>query len=245
MRLMSAVVGFVLRKLGLLTALVLSLFLVLLLKEFLIPPVSEAVAARDRLPRVETERAALQEDLEQLRSKAAEAQREANASLQGRIVATRSQLEDARDKEDDLCGLVKKAIDALTSGRACETAQKAVEELDDAVTALENGLGRTEDTALTKEINDKEKELDRKKAEEEDLNQAKASPLGRVVDQWAKRWGTLVAIGLLVVFMPYALRSVSYFLLMPMVRRAHKPIHLAAGSDDGNADLRTTAASGP
>ena len=52
MRLMSAVLGFVLRKLGLLLALVLSLFLGYLLIQTLIPTLREAVADRDRLQQV-------------------------------------------------------------------------------------------------------------------------------------------------------------------------------------------------
>ena len=87
MRLMSAVLGFVLRKLGLLVALVLSLFLGYLLIHALVPTLREAVAERDRLQQVTEERAALEEDLEQLRSTAAESQSEAIASLEGKIDA--------------------------------------------------------------------------------------------------------------------------------------------------------------
>lgn len=242
MRLMSAVLGFVLRKLGLLAALVLSLFLVLLLTQYFIPTVSDAVAKRDQLPQVTRERETLEEDLEQLTSKAAEAQSKTNASLQGEISRKKSKLADARKKQDDFCGIVKKAIDVLTPGNACKTAQRVVKELDEAVKTLERGLGQTEDTVVKREINNKEKELGRKKAEEKDLKKSQASVLGRVVDQWAQSWKQLAAIAVLALVMPAALRIVSYFLLMPMVSRAHKPIHLAAGSENTTADLRTTAA---
>ena len=46
----------------------------------------------------------------------------------------------------------------------------------------------------------------------------------------------------LLVLAPGMLRIVSYFVLMPLVTRAHRPIHLAAGSEDATASLRTTAA---
>jgi hypothetical protein len=228
--------------LGLLAALVLCLFLVLLLTRYFIPTVSEAVAKRDQLPQVARELETLEEDLEQLRSKAAEAQSRTNASLQGEISRKRSDLADARKKEDDVCGIVKKAIDVLTPGNACKTAQKVVKELDEAVKTLERGLGQTEDVFVKIEIANKEKELGRKKAEEEDLQKSQATVLGRVLDQWAQTWKWLVAFALLVIFTPYALRTVSYFLLMPMVSRVHKPIHLAAGREHATADLRTAAA---
>ena len=63
-----------------------------------------------------------------------------------------------------------------------------------------------------------------------------------MVNRWAESWKWLAAIALFVLLMPVALRIVSYFLLMPMVSRAHKPIHLAAGSENATADLRTTDA---
>ena len=87
MRLMSSVLGFMLRKLGLLLALVFSLFLGYLLTQALIPTLREAVADRDRLQQVAEERAALEAELEQLRSTAAEGQSEAIASLVAKIEA--------------------------------------------------------------------------------------------------------------------------------------------------------------
>lgn len=87
MRLMSSVLGFFLRKLGLLLALVLSLFLGYLLIQAVIPTVREAVADRGRLQQVVEERAALEEDLEQLKRTAAEGQSEAVTSLVGKVDA--------------------------------------------------------------------------------------------------------------------------------------------------------------
>ncbi len=87
MRLVSAVLGFVLRKAGVLAALVLSLFLGYLLIQALVPALREAVTDRDRLQQVAEERAALEEDLEALRSAAAQQQYDAIAVLQVRIEA--------------------------------------------------------------------------------------------------------------------------------------------------------------
>ena len=67
MRLISSVLGFVLRKLGLLGALVLSLFLGYLLIQAFVPTLREAVADRDRLQHVAEERAALEKSAEAVR----------------------------------------------------------------------------------------------------------------------------------------------------------------------------------
>ncbi len=85
MRLVSTVVGFFLRKLGLLAALVLSLFLGYLVMQSLVPALREAAADRDRLERVVEERAALQEDLGRLQAAAAAARSEATASLEAEL----------------------------------------------------------------------------------------------------------------------------------------------------------------
>ena len=275
---MSSVLGFVLRKLGLLGALVLSLFLGYLLIQALIPTLREAVAERDRLQQVAEERAALEEDLEQLRSTAAEDQSKAIASLESKIDAEiedgrrnvtekKAEIERLRDDEQELCSVVDKVIAVLLPGNACKSAEMAVGRADEALDTLERNLGKAEDDAavlgdpalttqqkldrlgedgdqslVEREIDNKESELGQKKAEEESLEEAQASGAGWLVNQWAQSWKWLAAIALLTLVMPGALRIVSYFLLMPIVSRAHKPIHLAAGSENATANLRTTAA---
>ncbi len=278
MRLMSSILGFVLRKLGLLVALVLSLFLGYLLIQALIPTLRDAVADRDRLQQVAGERAALEQDLEQLRSTAAEAQSRAIASLEATIGAEiaegrrsvtekTAEIERLRDEQKDVCSLVQDLIDLVTPGSACRTAEIAVEKADEALATLEGGLNQAEEDAavlgdpdlssqekldrlgeggdqsvLQREIDNVDAELGQKRAEEESLEQAQESGVGWVVNQWAQSWKWLAAIALLALVLPGVLRIVSYFLLMPMVSRMHKPIHLAAGSENGVADLRTTDA---
>lgn len=278
MRLISAVLGFVLRKLGLLGALVLSLFLGYLLIQALIPALREAVATQDRLQQVAEERAALEEDLEQLRSTAAEAQSEAVASLEGKIDAEieeardtvtekKAEIERLRNDQQEICSFKQDVIDFLTPGSACETAEIAVEKADEALDTLEGSLGQAEEDAavlrdpdltnqekldrlreggdqslVQREIDNKESELGQKKAEEESLEEAQASGVGWVVNQWARSWKWLAAIAAIALFMPPVLRTVSYFLLMPMVSRMHKPIHLAAGRENASAALHATAA---
>ena len=278
MRLISAVLGFVLRKTGLLVALVVSLFLGYLLIQALVPTVREAVADRDRLQHVAEERAALEEDLEQLRSTAAESQSKAIASLEGKVDAEieegrrnvtekKAEVEDLRADRDDVCSFLQSLPERLPIGpNPCEDATRALEAADDALDTFERNLGEAEDGAavladpdltnqekldrlgepgdqsLQREIDNKDSELGQKKAEEESLEEAQASGVGWVVNQWARSWRWLAAIALIALVLPVALRIVSYFLLMPMVHRAHKPIHLAAGTDAATADLRTTDA---
>ena len=143
----------------------------------------------------------------------------------------------------------------------------AVEKAEQSLDTIETNLGRAEedaavlrDPALTtqqkldrlgeggdqspveREIDNKESELRQKKAEEQSLEEAQASGVGWVVNQWAKSWKWLAAIAVLALVLPGALRVVSYFLLMPLVSRMHKPIHLAAGSENAAAHLWTTVA---
>lgn len=278
MRLMSSVLGFLLRKLGLLLALVLSLFLGYLLIQAVIPTVRDAVADRGRLQQVVEERAALEEDLEQLKRTAAEGQSEAITSLVGKIDAEieegrrtvtekKSEIERLRDEQQEMCGFIRDLIDFLTPGSACETAELAVETADEALNTLEDTLAQAEQDAavlgdpdltnqekldrlgeggdhslVQREIDNKESELRQKQAEEESLEEAQASGVGWVLNQWTRSFTWLAAIAVLVLVLPVTLRILSYFLLMPIVSRAHKPIHLAAGSEDAVADLQTTDA---
>ncbi|NLJ54527.1 MAG: hypothetical protein GX344_10410 [Intrasporangiaceae bacterium] len=277
MRLMNSVLGFVLRKLGLLVALVLVLFLGYLLIQAVVPSVREAVANRDRLEEVAAERAALEEDLVQLRRAAAEEQSEALASLEGRIDAEiadlrqgvgdkRAELERLRDSRDESCGLRARLIDLVTPGNACESYEKVVETTQQALDTIEASLSQAEDNAavlrdpdltsrqkleslgaggpspLERQIDTTESELRQKQAEEESLEEAQTSGAGWVVDQWARSWQWLAAIAVLVLVLPVLMRIVGYFLLMPIVSLVHKPIHLAAGSEQTSADLRTGTA---
>ncbi len=237
MRLMSAVLGFVLRKLGLFVAL-LTLFGLLFLLSEAFKTTRDAVADQKRLPQVTADKALLEEQLRELESAAAQAQRQAEEALK----AKRAELADARNKKEDLCSFRKKLVDAVTPGSGCKAAQKAVEELDEAVTTLERGTVGARDVVLGSQIDNKKKQLDEKAAEEKRLTDAKKSLGGRALSRWSKSWKRLAATAVLVIVTPALLRVISYFLLMPVVSRARKTIHLAAGSENATADLRTTAA---
>ena len=238
MRLVSAVLGFLLRKLGLLLALLVSLFLGYLLVQALVPTLREAVAERDRLQQVTEDRAALERDLAQLRSRAAEEQGRVVASMGTKIDAEiergrrnvtdkRAEIERLRDEQREVCTVVEKAIALLLPGNACKSAQRAVERADQALDTLERNLGRAEadaavlaDPDLTpqqklerldaggdqspvqREIDNKESELGQKKAEQTSLQEAQASGVGWVVDQWARSWRWLAVLALLALVTP-------------------------------------------
>ena len=277
MRLASAVLGFLLRKAGVLAAMVLVLFLGYLLVQALVPALREAVTDRDRLQQVAGERAALEEDLEQLRSTAKQQQYDAIESLQVRIAAEieegrrkvsakTSEISDLRENRDEVCGILDKIAAAVLPGNACKSAEAALDKADESLDTLEENLGRAQDAAavigdpalttqqkldrlgeggdesLSREIDNTESELAQKKAEERSLEEARNSGAGWVVNRWAESWRWLAAVALIALVLPGVMRTVSYFLLMPLVKRMHTRIHLATGSETETADLRTTAA---
>ncbi|GAA1929987.1 hypothetical protein [Nocardioides hwasunensis] len=278
MRLVSAVLGFVLRKAGALVVLVLSLFVGYLLVQALVPAIREAVSDRDRLEQVAEERAGLETDLAQLKEVAEERRSAAVDSLQAavgteldssrqKVADQKAVLEDRLEEADD-CSRLRELVESLpVVPNTCELKERAAEAARETLTTLERGvataearaeiltdpslsnqeklsrLGEGSDLASTdREIEDTEAVLGQKKAEERTLEQAQGSGVGWVVDQWAKSWKWLALVALLALVMPALLRVVSYFVLMPAVKRAHRPIHLSAGSEEGAARLDTSEA---
>jgi hypothetical protein len=277
-RLVSAVLGFVLRKTGKLLAVVLALFLGVLLVQAAVPAIKEAMTDRERLQRVTAERAALEIILEQLEEDLADVQGEEIASLQGTLAAEIDELSDrmadqrseVEDKvaESEECSRLRDLVEDLPLvPNTCDLKEQAAESAQEALKTLESSLAQAEaraavlrDPDLTpeqkleqlgvngafssseREIDNTESELAQKRAEERSLEEAQGSGAGWVVDQWARSWRWLAAIALIVIFLPGVLRVVSYFLLMPVVSRLHTPIHLADGSGNAPADLRTTSA---
>ncbi|WP_392542999.1 hypothetical protein [Oryzobacter telluris] len=277
MRLISAVLGFVLRKLGVLMATVLAMFLVYLLLQVVAPPLRQAVADRDRLERVSSERATLEADLARL-TREVEGSRQAtierigarvNAEIESgrRTVADKaSEIDRLRAERDDVCGFWSKVGDLLTRANVCEKAEVAVRKADEALDTLEANLERAKedaavigdsgltvqqkldrlgegaDQSLERDIANKESELSQKKAEEVSLQEARRSGAGWVVEQWSRSWRWLAGIALLVMLMPPVLRTVSYFLLMPIVKRLQKPLNLVSGFEHTTASLRNTLA---
>ena len=278
MRLVSAVLGFVLRKTGALLAVVLSLFLGYLLVQAAVPAIKEAVTDRARLEQVAAERAALEGDLEQLRGELAEAQGREVASLQDTLDAEIDALgDDVSDQRSDLekkleerdeCGRLRDFVENLPLvPNTCDLKERAAETAQESLDTLESGLARAEaqaallrDPDLTprekleqvgadgtfssyaREIDAVESDIAQKEAEERSLEETQGSGVGWVVDQWARSWRWLAAIALVVLLLPPVLRTTSYFVLMPLVHRAHRRIRLAGGSATDAGVLRTSEA---
>lgn len=170
MRLISAVLGFLLRKLALLGAVVVTLFLGYLVVQTLVPTLREAAAERERLHQVAAERAALENQLEQLRRTSEAAQVDVIASLQGRVeleVAERQQDFDDLGAEvgrrlaeqEEVCGTVERVVDWVWPGpSACDAAERALQEARDARETIGRNLDRARadaavlaDTSLSNE----------------------------------------------------------------------------------------------
>lgn len=183
------------------------------------------------------------------------------------LVEKKSEIEDLREGRSEACGFVDKVAAAVLPGNGCEAAELAVEKADDALDTLEASLDGAEadaavlrdpnltaqekldqlgagdeDSPVEREIENKESELGQKKAEERSLQEAQTSGAGWVVNQWAQTWRWLVVIAAITLCAPVVLRFVSYFLLMPLVSRMHRPIHLAAEASPARGELHTTDA---
>lgn len=275
MRLISAVLGFALRKLGLVAAVVLSLFLGLLLVSALVPALREAEAERERLAEVAQRRADLQAEVDQLSSAYEAAQARATETLTTEVAAeveagtgrVADQESEVDDKRGDLCGRLESlAEDVLPGPNPCQEAQEALDAAEEALATFEDNLADARadaavlaDPSLTneqklerlgedgglaaeqREIDNAESELAQAEADEDRLRAAQGSWAGRVVDLWARSWRWLLWTAILLVLAPGLLRVVSYFVLMPLVKRAHRPIHLAEDPDPA-AYLRTSEA---
>ncbi len=281
MRLVSAVLGFALRKTGALLAIVLALFLGFLLVQAAVPAIKEAVTDRERLQQVAAERATLEGDLQQRRDDLEQAQREeitsVQATLDAEIVALGEQVSDQRTEvaakvaESEECSRLRDAVEELPvlpdtcdlREQTAESAQEALETLESSLARAEAGAAVLRDPDLTprqklervgadgafssseREIDAVESELAQKQAEERSLEQTQGSGVGWVVDQWARSWRWLATIALLVLLLPPVLKTFSYFVLMPIVHRAHRPIHLAGGrpgAPEGEAGALPTSA---
>jgi hypothetical protein len=199
--LVSAVLGFLLRKVALFAAILLSLFLGYVLFHTLVPSVQQSVADRERLEQV------------------VEEQRSLNAKF--------DKLEEAKDtaakRRDDICGRLGRVGDALRSGTPCRDAQRKLD-------------------AASEDLNDVGQRLKRVDAEADDLREGRGSGVAWVVDKWTQSWRWLAWIAAIGLFLPPVLRTISYFVLMPLVTRAHKPIHLADGTDSPDAGLEPSPA---
>ncbi|NYE37940.1 hypothetical protein F4692_003085 [Nocardioides cavernae] len=270
MRLVSAVLGFVLKKAGGLLVIVLALFVGYLLVQAAFPAVKEAVTDRERLQQVRVERAALERDLASLRDDAVASRLraidEAVDGLGDQVADQRAEAEQAREDSDE-CSRLRRLFESLpVVPDSCELKERAAEAAEDALDRLEAGLAGAEAdaavlrdptlspqekldrlttdtgaTAAEDEIDGTEASLEQRQAEERSLEATQGTGVGWVVDQWARSWRWLAAIALLVLLLPPVVRTVAYFVLMPLVHRVHRPIRLAGQAGAGGELVTSTA----
>jgi hypothetical protein len=158
-RLVSAVLGFLLRKFGVFVAVLASLFLGLVLMSSLVPELQRAEAERDRLREVSQERRALEDEVGQLRSASEEALGEEVASLAADAAEeadeARQQVSEASreaerrlDERDEACGTVDKVIAWVLPGNACKAAEDALEKAEELKDTVDRGLARAEERVV-------------------------------------------------------------------------------------------------
>lgn len=156
MRLVSAVLGFLLRKFGVFIAVLASLFLGLVLMSSLVPELQRAEAERDRLREVSQERRALEDEVEQLRSASEEALGEEVASLAAdaaeeadearrQVSEASGEAERRLEERDEACGTVDKVIAWVLPGNACKAAEDALEKAEELKDTVDRGLARAEE----------------------------------------------------------------------------------------------------
>lgn len=66
---------------------------------------------------------------------------------EGRSNVTEKRAEIERLREDELCGLTERSLAVPAPGNACDTAEEAVEQANEALDTLEQNLGQAEDGA--------------------------------------------------------------------------------------------------
>lgn len=258
MRLISVVLGFVLKTVALIAAVMLSLFLAWLLVQVAVPSVRDAMADRERSEELAAERSALETKLNDLETKVNagldSTQRVVDAQVANgrRDVANRkADLERLRNKEDDVCGVVREVVAWALPGNACKTARAAVAQADKTLDDAEAKFGEAQKDAATlrdpdlpnqeklerlreggratpeeRNIDSTEQQLQQIRAEQASLAEKESTPAGFLVAQWSRVWKIFLAIAVLVLVVPPILRVLNYFLLMPLVRSRARPIDL-------------------
>ncbi|QWC84872.1 hypothetical protein KLP28_15170 [Nocardioidaceae bacterium] len=279
MRLISAVLGFVLRKAGLFVGLVLSLFLVVLIVSALVPALQQARADQQRLTEVSQERRALEADVARLERAYAEGQQQAVATLTAgvtrevaaarrQVTGLRSRVAGLRSAEGEVCGFLTSLPEKILPGPdPCDLAQQRVRAAQRALTTFEGNLdsaqqdlavltdptltneqklaridGEESRADLLREIENARADLGRVRSVQAGLQESQDSAAGWVVRQWAASWRWLALIAAAVLVAPLLFRTLAYYVLMPLVQRSHRPIHLAEGRPAPEATLRTSTA---
>lgn len=261
MRLISAVLGFVLGQLGRIVLMVLAMFLVVVLVQAVVPSLRETMADRERLQQVTAERKALERRLDESVDSLEEPIQAQIEEGRRNVSEKAAELDDLRHERDEACGFWEKVIAVPLPGNACKSAEAALAKADEALDDLEAGVKQAEehaavlqdpdltteqklellredgDEVVGPEIADTAAELDQKEAEESSLEQAQDSATAWLVDLWLSTWRWLLALAVLFLLAPFLLRTFAYFVLMPLVSRVQRPVRLLDDDDRASASL--------
>lgn len=260
MRLVSTVLGFAVKKLILVAGVMVSLFVVWLFIQIVVPSVRDAMADQERSEQLATERSALERRLQALEEdvnqglESTERTVDAQVSKGRRNVAKKkADLQRLRDREDDVCGVVREVVAWALPGNACKTARAAVAQADQTLDAAEDNFEEAQKdaeilrdselsnqqklerlreggraTPVEREIDSTEEQLQRNGIEQASINEKESTPAGFLVTQWAKVWKIFLVVAVLALVVPPVLRLLNYFILMPVVRNRARPIRLTA-----------------
>lgn len=260
MRLISAILGFVLKKAALVGVMVVAGFLTYLVFSQL-PDVQQAQKDLAELDRIRAEKAVLVRELDSHVDSLTRTSAAAEGKLERQVFDLRSAADDRVQAAKLACGLIARLERILPGRDRCKEAQEKAEAATVRLRAGEQKLAKAkerlailgadnlssaeklarlrQDTAQTREL----KQLE---VREHRLAGVEGSRAGRfakltswLAEQWAQAWKPLLWISLIVILVPPFWRTVSYFVLMPLVSRTQKPLQLSAGTGRAFATLQT------
>lgn len=258
MRLIATVLGFLLRKALLIGAMVVLGFLAYLVFSQL-PDVQQAQKDLAELDRIRAEKAVLVKELDSQVGSLARTEAAAKRKLDQQVSSLRSAVDDRVRAARLACGLMGKLERVLPGRNRCKEAQDKVKAATARLRAGEQKLAKAKerlailgaddlssaekletlrhDNAQTGEL----KQLDARENRLDDIESSRAGRFARAADwlaeQWAQASKPLLWIALVVIVTPPFWRTISYFVLMPLVSRAQRPLQLAAGSGRAFATL--------
>lgn len=182
------------------------------------------------------------------------------------VADKKAALESVRE-EYELCGIAGEIGAWIAPGNFCDEAEDLNKAAEAALDTVQANLDNAEAEALIlddpdvddstkldklgadggqsireREIENAEADLRQTRAEERTLRSKQDSWAGLVVNTWARTWRWLAGLAVLFLALPVLVRLISYFLLMPLVTRMQKPVHLAAESEFSKASLSTERA---
>lgn len=108
---------------------------------------------------------------------------------------------------------------------------------DERLEKVGRSLGEFEDPLFEDQITKLKKEVKALEDEEEGLLRAQDHWVWFVIEQWRSRWMWVVGIALALLLMRPLTKVFNYFVMMPLVTRAAKPLRLSPGEGEDRAQI--------